>query len=238
MKNTYFTVDMRTAGYNAIQYNTGLLYMYRYSHRNLVFLIVADSNNGITDKVESNRYVMEEFRHIIECVTVGKDAGSIGIKAMEHNMKEAVCHWNSYMFDRSCTDAVMGASVAIVIIIKNRYVVLQAGDAIVMSCISGHGGIKVSDSDSMLGRHSDCNIYISRGRIGYGDIIFICSVKEPDDITKWYINTLLRKRYGYTRKHGRGISCRDINSNIVDTLCSRGFTGLTSAVVCCERSVI
>ncbi len=212
--------------------------MRRWENRNIVILTVMKCNEGIADNSTSIQYLTERISGWTERFFTEENKKKISHKKAEKELKKVIVDCNSYMYGSSCSKQVLSASLGIVVIIKNRYILLQAGNVTFCSFTKGHSDIFISGSDNVLGRHSDCEIIANTGKIGLGDMLVMCNVRCTSDSYRWYMKTLLKKRYRYTRRHGRGISCADINDCLIQASCDAGITDMVSSVICCERSAI
>ena len=128
----------------------------------------------------------------------------------------------------------MNSSVAIIIMMGDRYVSFLTGTSTLISCV-GYRAQLIMNDEAPLGRHSTCGIIVNRGHIRYGDIFMLYSGLLRNDNYVWYIKQLMQMRRRYTRRRGRGMSGRDIMSCITDMLDNCGERFNPFAVICCER---
>lgn len=234
----YFTVNMDTLGYDksADSYHTGFLWMTSECGKQLLFMIMSDCNDGMTDVRKTNHIILSEFEQCSKSL-VNKYGAGITIRCIVNAMKTLLSDLNGRMYSSSCRGIVLGASVGILVISGNEYVSLQTGDSIIIR----HGrsnGVMRDEADIMLGRHSHCHMKINSGRIRHLDTLIMCSCNYYDDMSMWYINSLLTRRRSYMKRGRYGIDGKDIMDCMFDILKRRNnINNITAAVVCCNNSV-
>lgn len=238
MKNLYFTVDMKAISeYIRKGQHTGFTWVLVHNNKNLAFTIITDSNNGISDELHANSYILDSFKQWIEVITDIHTHYSFSAKRIKGDVKHMISEWNEYMFNKSCNSNGMSTSVAIIIMYDKKYLLFQTGHN--MAIIGVQKGVRVINSDNYaIGSHSACRIIINKGRLRYGDTFLICSNNDICNKSNslWYIRKLIQKRRRYTRRRGRGIAGGDIISCINNMLINNYIKVNTMAIICCERT--
>lgn len=235
MKNLYFTVNLNVAAgeYRTKGTNTGFAWLIMRDGVQLAFTIIADSSDGIADCRASYSYILKSFREWIISVTDIVSSYSFAVRRVIRDVKGLIRGWNEYMYEHSCNQNGMNASVTILIATGKHYVLFQTGKGTVCCCTGRGVKVRVTDGDA-LGRHSGCVIHVNKGRVRYGDTFVMCRGNRLDDNSLWYIKKLIQKRKRFTVHHGRGMSGADVVNCITDRLgCST--TAPIAAVLCCER---
>lgn len=229
----YFTVDMNTVGYRSGEehYYSGYSRQIIAGGKQYVYMIMSDRVDGMTDIVNTNRIVISEFNDCIDSIHE-RYGGRVARKLIIRQLKSLLSDWNRRMFESSCKGNILSASVTILVIMGDRYLSVQTGDSIMI----GNAGRRIlKTGNSVLGRHSECVLTVHSGRIRCGDSILICSRDYYDEVSLWYVKTLLGRCCCYRRLGRRDIDGKGILESVQDIINRRkNVACLTIAVVCCN----